>query len=298
MPKRYLTPKTYHSSQPVQSDEQSEKQREFPATQPCLNPELQRVDNPLFLHPIQAKLLLGNPHNRYEQQADQVAKQIVHQLHALNPEASNQVSTLKTNSTSETVPHHQSKAGSIQRQPSPRVDAGDVSVSAELEGAVHQARNGGDALPQHLQVSMGQALNTNLGRVRIHKDAQADRLNQRLQARAFTTGQDIFFRQGEYNPNSRRGQELIAHELTHVVQQKRAMLASPSERSRAHRVRDLHQASGPGLIQASLQGSAQELYERAGQTEMLTVSTTESFICSQHMKFKNCNMDNQSFCCT
>jgi Domain of unknown function (DUF4157) len=45
-------------------------------------------------------------------------------------------------------------------------------------------------------------------------------MNQSIQAKAFTTGKDIFFRQGEYNPGNRGGQELIAHELTHVVQQR------------------------------------------------------------------------------
>jgi hypothetical protein len=55
--------------------------------------------------------------------------------------------------------------------------------------------------------------------VKVHNDAVSDQLNQSIQARAFTTGQDVFFRGGEYDPGSRGGQELIAHELTHVVQQ-------------------------------------------------------------------------------
>jgi hypothetical protein len=50
-------------------------------------------------------------------------------------------------------------------------------------------------------------------------DGRADQLNQSIQARAFTVGQDVFFRQGLYQPRIRAGQELIAHELTHVVQQ-------------------------------------------------------------------------------
>ena len=54
------------------------------------------------------------------------------------------------------------------------------------------------------------------GCIRVQK---ADQLNRSVQARAFTTGKDVFFKQGEYNPGSRGGQELIAHELTHVVQQ-------------------------------------------------------------------------------
>ena len=55
--------------------------------------------------------------------------------------------------------------------------------------------------------------------VRLHADAHSDQLNRSLQARAFTTGQDIFFRLGAYAPGTRGGQELLAHELSHVVQQ-------------------------------------------------------------------------------
>src|SRR5207344_148493 len=66
---------------------------------------------------------------------------------------------------------------------------------------------------------MGQALNADFSGVRVHTDAGADGLNQSLSARAFTTGRDIYFRQGEYNPGSSGGRELLAHELTHVVQQ-------------------------------------------------------------------------------
>jgi Domain of unknown function (DUF4157) len=55
--------------------------------------------------------------------------------------------------------------------------------------------------------------------VRVHTDAGADGLNRSLSAKAFTTGRDIYFRQGEYNPGSSSGRSLLAHELTHVVQQ-------------------------------------------------------------------------------
>jgi hypothetical protein len=62
--------------------------------------------------------------------------------------------------------------------------------------------------------------------VRVHASPEADSLNQDLSARAFTTGQDIFFKQGEYKPASSEGQELIAHELTHVVQQSTGQVSS------------------------------------------------------------------------
>ncbi|MFZ0746400.1 MAG: DUF4157 domain-containing protein, partial [Terracidiphilus sp.] len=75
------------------------------------------------------------------------------------------------------------------------------------------------------------ALGADFSGVRVHVDPQSDALNRTLSARAFTTGQDIFFSQGAYQPGSSTGRELIAHELTHVVQQdgdkvRRAMTVS------------------------------------------------------------------------
>ena len=59
----------------------------------------------------------------------------------------------------------------------------------------------------------------NFENIRIHSDTEADRLSQNFQAQAFTTGSDIFFRQGAYNPHSRDGLHWLAHELTHTIQQ-------------------------------------------------------------------------------
>jgi len=66
---------------------------------------------------------------------------------------------------------------------------------------------------------MDSAFNADFSGIRVHSNSEAGALNRELNARAFTTGRDIFFREGEYNPGSTSGKELIAHELTHVVQQ-------------------------------------------------------------------------------
>ncbi|HAG85150.1 MAG TPA: hypothetical protein DCL61_29380, partial [Cyanobacteria bacterium UBA12227] len=81
------------------------------------------------------------------------------------------------------------------------------------------ARGGGQSLSENIRQPMEQAMGADFSGVKVHTDGQSHQLNQSIQARAFTTGQDIFFRQGEYDPGSRGGQELLAHELTHVVQQ-------------------------------------------------------------------------------
>ena len=66
---------------------------------------------------------------------------------------------------------------------------------------------------------METAFDANFSGVKVHTDGESDQLNKSLNSRAFATGQDIFFSQGAYNPGSRDGQELLAHELTHIVQQ-------------------------------------------------------------------------------
>lgn len=93
-----------------------------------------------------------------------------------------------------------------------------VPVS-EVEKQIDSARGGGRSLDAGLRAQMESAFGHDFGKVRIHTDARADTLNRALEARAFTTGQDIFFRGSEYDPGSRGGKELLAHELTHVRQQ-------------------------------------------------------------------------------
>ncbi|WP_234305337.1 eCIS core domain-containing protein [Deinococcus ficus] len=83
-----------------------------------------------------------------------------------------------------------------------------------------QARRGsGNPLPASVQRHLERGLNHDLSAVRIHDDAEADKLAKGVNATAFTTGTDIYFRSGKFNPNTQSGLELLAHEVTHTVQQ-------------------------------------------------------------------------------
>ena len=95
-----------------------------------------------------------------------------------------------------------------------------TEVHPEVEAAIERQRGNGHSLESQVQRQMESSFGADFSSVRVHTGTEADSLNQTLQARAFTTGRDIFFRQGEYNPGSDQGKELLAHELTHVVQQK------------------------------------------------------------------------------
>jgi hypothetical protein len=101
-----------------------------------------------------------------------------------------------------------------------RRGGGNQEITPEVESAIRQQRGGGQALDHSVRGRMESAFGADFKGVRVHVGDEADRLNQSLNARAFTTGRDIFFRQGEYSPGSVRGKELLAHELTHVMQQR------------------------------------------------------------------------------
>jgi len=94
------------------------------------------------------------------------------------------------------------------------------SVPPDVESAIRRARGGGRPLDAVVQAQLGERLGHDFSGVRVHADTKADGLSRRLSANAFATGQDIFFRRGAYSPASSSGQTLIAHELTHVVQQR------------------------------------------------------------------------------
>jgi hypothetical protein len=96
---------------------------------------------------------------------------------------------------------------------------GGMAATPELESSIQRLRGSGQPLADTVREPMERAFGADFSGVKVHTDAQSDQLNQSIQAKAFTTGGDIFFREGAYDPQSRGGQELIAHELTHVVQQ-------------------------------------------------------------------------------
>jgi len=107
----------------------------------------------------------------------------------------------------------------IQRLLAQRSGDGTFDLDDATAGRINRARGGGQALDAAIQTKMGEAMGADFSPVRVHTGRASHDLNTQLNARAFTTGSDIFFRNGEYSPSSSGGQELLAHELTHVVQQ-------------------------------------------------------------------------------
>ena len=100
--------------------------------------------------------------------------------------------------------------------PQPEVGMEGGPVSDALAGRINGRRGAGASLDGGTRATMESSFSTSFADVRVHTDAESDALNRSISAKAFTTGSDIFFR----NDTSPGDHGLLAHELTHVVQQR------------------------------------------------------------------------------
>jgi hypothetical protein len=89
----------------------------------------------------------------------------------------------------------------------------------KLEGKLDSSKGGGNGLDSKTKREMETGFGTDFSNVKIHTDASAVQMSQELGAHAFTNGNDVYFNNGKYNPDSKEGKHLLAHELTHTVQQ-------------------------------------------------------------------------------
>jgi hypothetical protein len=164
---------------------------------------LQRPATPANVPALQAKLTVGPVHDRYEDEADRIA---------------HSVSGASMQATSASVPaaHAQRTPAAAPQAP---IGAAGGAVDVDTAQSIRRAQGGGKRLDATLRAPIEQKLHTDLSHARVHVGAQADDLNGRVGARAFTTGADIFVQRDEYRPGTQAGRALLYHELTHVHQQ-------------------------------------------------------------------------------
>ncbi|MCO6477075.1 MAG: DUF4157 domain-containing protein [Phaeodactylibacter sp.] len=163
------------------------------------------------------KLTVNAPNDAYEQQADAMADSIMRmeeeeeQLQAMPLENALQRKCAACEEEEEKV---QSKP--FLRKVEGR---GGSEASPELAGQLDESKGGGAPLPEATQGRMGRAFGADFSHVKVHTGSRAAAMSQGIQAKAFTHGSDIYFNEGQYQPETSSGSHLLAHELTHVVQQ-------------------------------------------------------------------------------
>ncbi len=96
---------------------------------------------------------------------------------------------------------------------------GGFTAGNGFSSGLQASKGGGQPMDSGTQSFMENSFGTDFSNVRIHSDNRAANLSDQIQAKAFTHGNDIYFNQGQYNPETKAGKHLLAHELTHTVQQ-------------------------------------------------------------------------------
>jgi hypothetical protein len=161
---------------------------------------------------IQAKLTVSNPGDPEEVEADQVADRVM-RSHAGFP-ASSSCSCASGGDMCEEC--QQKQSGTVARKPD-----GGTGIGSPHQSVEHGLRSSGQPLAPATRSFFEPHFGTDLGNVRVHADANAAESARSINALAYTVGRDIVFAEGQYQPGTAAGQRLMAHELTHVMQQRR-----------------------------------------------------------------------------
>ncbi len=202
---------------------------------------------------IQPKLAIGKSNDKYEREADQVADHMTNKSDTIDsqntkPDQIQQLNiqrkckgckeeeSVQRQSADENEEPVQRQAEEeeevqtklqVQRQAEEEEESVQAKeagnkpqpIASKVESGIKSIKGGGQPLSKSTRSNFEPKFGYDFSRVKIHNNAHSDSLNRSLNARAFTTGKDIFFRHGEYNPETSKGKQLLAHELTHVVQQ-------------------------------------------------------------------------------
>lgn len=165
---------------------------------------------------IQPKLTINTPGDVYEQEADAMADRVMRM--PMRVSETKPVNGLIGRSVQRKCAscEEEEKKKSIMRKE--LGDSGELSVSSSFSSSLNASKGGGSPLPLGTRSFMENAFSTDFSKVRVHSDNNASEMSKSINARAFTTGSDIYFSHWEYKPETTEGRHLLAHELTHVVQ--------------------------------------------------------------------------------
>jgi Domain of unknown function (DUF4157)/Novel toxin 16 len=196
---------------------------------------------------IQTKLTVSTPGDEYEQEADLMAEHVM-RMH--DPVTSYRAVAARPSGT-----HLQRKCSACERIPGNAVlaeeeeealqtkgqegQAATARLTPEVQSQIEELRGGGRPLSESERAFFEPRFGRDFSQVRLHTDGRAAQAAQAVSAQAYTIGRDIVFGAGRYQPETTEGNRLLAHELTHVIQQG----ASHLPRQRIHRVEN-----SPGTV--------------------------------------------------
>ncbi len=163
--------------------------------------------------PVQAKLVVGPVNDPYEQEADRFADQVMRM-------PDNEVATTSKKDPGAVIQRMCTDCEEEEQSIQAKREGGPTGeVSAKQTAEIESIRTGGEPLHPASRNFFEQRFGHDFSRVRIHSDDRAAQSAKGIHAQAYTTGQHIVFGAGHYSSDTQTGQRLLAHELTHVIQQ-------------------------------------------------------------------------------
>ncbi|WP_160717572.1 DUF4157 domain-containing protein [Chitinophaga solisilvae] len=187
--------------------------------------------------PVQAKLKVHPADDVYEQEADAMADKVVQEAPAAAagaPQGGDDEGIQKKPlhngfraaqrqrafESPTAMEQNSAHAAGAMETPLQAKSSGDPSEAPSgVESQLDASKGSGEPLPEATRDKMESSFGNDFSDVRIHTGAAAAQMSDDLHARAFTHGKDIYFNEGEYKPDTPAGEHLLAHELTHTVQQ-------------------------------------------------------------------------------
>jgi len=202
-----------------------------------------------FKPTVQTKLAVGQAGDQYEQEADAAADRVVNGTNSTSaskgasgdgkPVASGissvQMKEIAPAEEEKAVQKKEEEKEPVQKKEEDKKEepiqkkeeeekpvqkkGNNDAVSANVESRLSSRKGKGSSLGGSLRNEMEKGFGADFGDVRIHNDSEAKAMAGEMGAQAFTQGNDIYFNEGKFNPESKAGKELLAHELTHTIQQ-------------------------------------------------------------------------------
>ena len=199
--------------------------------------------NPASVPAVQMKMTVNKPGDKFEQEADSTATKVMRMPDPTTAPKDEKIQRQpddklqkKEEDKLQKAPDEQIQKADLnqeklQKAPDEKLQrksgAGAPAVAASTQTAIQNKTTGGQPLSNDVRSYMEPRFGADFGNIRIHSDPESARLSNHLSARAFTYQNHVFFSRDQYQPGTGEGKQLLAHELTHTIQQGHAVQRSP-----------------------------------------------------------------------
>jgi len=265
---------------------------------------------------IQTKLKINKPGDPYEQEADRVADAVMRMEEPRVQRHSEEELVQKKPLISPLIQiQTEGEEGEVEDFIQTKELPGQSpEVTPSLSSSIQSLRGGGQPLPESTRAYFEPRFGRDFSQVRVHADSRAAEVARVVNAQAFTVGRDMVFGSGQYSPETSGGKQLMAHELTHVVQQGNVSETIPQLRGSGTVLQRQNGGTSPAnraypysvtttgcneapYTESIIEQAAKKVFEKVKNSNCIkTVSLKERILKEFNGLNINCKQDNSKFC--